>query len=76
MARMILIRAIRNDTVNDLVVRNDVPAGKAGWLSRSLGLEQFLPYWTRPMSGSHRRAYEQPKPQGRWLMQDVAGYGV
>jgi hypothetical protein len=42
MARMILIRAIRNDMVNDLVVRNDVPAGKAGWLSRSLGLEQVL----------------------------------
>ena len=44
---MILIQAIRNAMVNDLVVRNAadlaaVPAGKAGWPSRSLNLERAL----------------------------------
>src|SRR5579859_2639527 len=47
LARMILIQAIRNAMVNDLVVRNvadlaNVPAGKAGRPSRSLNLEQAL----------------------------------
>jgi integrase len=47
LARMILIQAIRNAMVNDLVVRNvadlaAVPAGKAGRPSRSLNLEQAL----------------------------------
>ena len=45
LARMILIQAIRNAMVNDLVVRNvadltAVPAGKPGRPSRSLDLEQ------------------------------------
>ena len=44
---MILIQAIRNAMVNDLVVRNvadlaAVPAGKPGRPSRSLNLEQAL----------------------------------
>jgi len=44
---MILIQAIRNAVVNDLVVRNiadlaAVPTGKAGRPSRSLNLEQAL----------------------------------
>ena len=44
---MILIQAIRNAMVNDLVVRNvadlaAVPTGKAGRPSRSLNLEQAL----------------------------------
>jgi hypothetical protein len=47
LARMILIQAIRNAMVNDLVVRNvadlaAVPAGRAGRPSRSLNLEQAL----------------------------------
>ena len=47
LARMILIQAIRNAMVNDLVVRNvaDLPAvsaGKPGRPSRSLNLEQAL----------------------------------
>src|SRR5207247_10327424 len=47
LARMILIQAIRNAMVNDLVVRNvadlaAVPTGKAGRPSRSLNLEQAL----------------------------------
>jgi integrase len=47
LARMILIQAIRNAMVNDLVVRNvadlaAVPAGKPGRPSRSLNLEQDL----------------------------------
>jgi integrase len=47
LARMILIQAIRNAMVNDLVVRNvadlaAVPAGKPGRPSRSLNLEQAL----------------------------------
>ena len=42
---MILIQAIRNAMVNDLVVRNvadlaAVPTGKPGRLSKSLGLDQ------------------------------------
>jgi hypothetical protein len=42
---MILIQAVRNAMVNDLVVRNvadlaAVPAGKPGRPSRSLNLEQ------------------------------------
>jgi hypothetical protein len=45
LARMILIQAIPNAMVNDLVVRNvadltAVPAGKPGRPSRSLDLEQ------------------------------------
>src|SRR5580700_213703 len=45
LARMILIQAIRNAMVNDLVVRNvadlaAVPAGKPGRPSKSLNLEQ------------------------------------
>jgi hypothetical protein len=44
---MILIQAIRNAVVNDLVVRSvadlaAVPAGKAGRPSRSLNMEQAL----------------------------------
>jgi hypothetical protein len=44
---MILIQAIRNAMVNDLVVRNvadlaAVPTGKPGRPSRSLNLEQAL----------------------------------
>lgn len=44
---MILIQAIRNAVVNDLVVRNiadlaAVPTGKAGRPSRSLNTEQAL----------------------------------
>ena len=44
---MILIQAIRNAVVNDLVVRNvadlaAVPTGKAGRPSRSLNMEQAL----------------------------------
>ena len=47
LARMILIQAIRNAMVNDLVVRNvadlaAVPTGKPGRPSSSLGLEQAL----------------------------------
>ena len=47
LARMILIQAIRNAMVNDLVVRNvadlaAVPTGKPGRPSRSLNLEQAL----------------------------------
>jgi len=47
LARMILIQAIRNAMVNDLVVRNvadlaAVPTGNAGRPSRSLNLEQAL----------------------------------
>jgi len=47
LARMILIKAIRNAMVNDLVVRNvadlaAVPTGKAGRPSWSLNLEQAL----------------------------------
>jgi hypothetical protein len=47
LARMILIQAIRNAMVNDLVVRNvadlaAVPAGKPGRPSRSLNLNQAL----------------------------------
>ena len=47
LARMILIQAIRNVMVNDLVVRNvadlaAVPAGLPGRPSRSLDLEQAL----------------------------------
>ena len=47
LARMILIQAIRNAMINDLVVRNvadlaAVPAGLPGRLSRSLNLEQAL----------------------------------
>jgi hypothetical protein len=47
LARMILIQAIRNATVNDLVVRNAadlaaVPAGTPGRPSRSLNLDQVL----------------------------------
>ena len=47
LARMILIQAIRNAMVNDLVVRNvadlaPVPTGKPGRPSRSLNLEQTL----------------------------------
>ena len=47
LARMILIQAIRNAMVNDLVVRNvadlaAVPTGKPGRPSRSLSLEQDL----------------------------------
>ena len=47
LARMILIQAIRNAMVNDLVVRNvadltAVPAGQPGCPSRSLDLEQAL----------------------------------
>ena len=47
LARMILIQAIRNAMVNDLVVRNvadlaAVPAGKPGRPSRSLNLEQAI----------------------------------
>ena len=47
LARMILIQAIRNAMVNDLVVRNvadlaHVPTGKPGRPSRSLNLEQAL----------------------------------
>jgi integrase len=47
LARMILIQAIRNAMVNDLVVRNvadltDVPTGQPGRPSRSLNLEQAL----------------------------------
>jgi integrase len=47
LARMILIQAIRNAMVNDLVVRNvadlaAVPAGTPGRPSRSLNLEQAL----------------------------------
>src|SRR5580692_630711 len=47
LARMILIQAIRNAMVNDLVVRNvadlaPVPTGKPGRPSRSLNLEQAL----------------------------------
>jgi site-specific recombinase XerD len=45
LARMILIQAIRNAMVNDLVVRNvadlaDVPTGDPGRPSRSLSMEQ------------------------------------
>ena len=47
LARMILIQAIRNAMVNDLVVRNvadlaAVPTGMPGRPSRSLDLEQAL----------------------------------
>jgi integrase len=47
LARMILIQAIRNAMVNDLVVRNvadlaAVPTGKAGRPSKSLNLDQAL----------------------------------
>jgi integrase len=47
LARMILIQAIRNAMVNDLVVRNvadlaAVPAGKPGRPSKSLNLDQAL----------------------------------
>jgi integrase len=47
LARMILIQAIRNAMVNDLVARNvadlaAVPTGKPGRPSRSLSLEQAL----------------------------------
>ena len=47
LARMILIQAVRNAMVNDLVVRNvadltAVPAGLPGRPSRSLDLEQAL----------------------------------
>jgi integrase len=47
LARMILIQAIRNAMVNDLVVRNvadlaAVPAGKPGRPSKSLNIEQAL----------------------------------
>ena len=47
LARMILIQAIRNAMVNDLVVRNvadlaAVPTGEPGRPSRSLNLEQAL----------------------------------
>ena len=47
LARMILIQAIRNAMVNDLVVRNvadlaAVPTGKPGRPSRPLNLEQAL----------------------------------
>jgi len=47
LARMILIQAIRNAMVNDLVVRNvadlaAVPTGRTGRPSRSLNLEQAL----------------------------------
>jgi hypothetical protein len=47
LARMILIQAIRNAMVNDLVVRNvadlaALPNGKPGRPSRSLNLEQVL----------------------------------
>ena len=47
LARMILIQAIRNAMVNDLVVRNvaeltTVPTGQPGRPSRSLNLEQAL----------------------------------
>jgi integrase len=47
LARMILIQAIRNAMVNDLVVRNvadlaAVPAGKPGRPSKSLTLDQAL----------------------------------
>jgi hypothetical protein len=47
LARMILVQAIRNAMVNDLVVRNvadlaAVPNGKPGRPSKSLNLEQAL----------------------------------
>jgi hypothetical protein len=47
LARMILIQAIRNTMVNDLVVRNvadlaAVPTGKPGRPSKSLNLDQAL----------------------------------
>ena len=47
LARMILVQAIRNAMVNDLVVRNGadlaaVPNGKPGRPSKSLNLEQAL----------------------------------
>jgi integrase len=47
LARMILIQAIRNAVVNDLVVRNAadlaaVPTGEAGRPSRTLTMEQAL----------------------------------
>jgi hypothetical protein len=47
LARMILVQAIRNAVVNDLVVRNvadlaAVPNGKPGRPSKSLNLEQAL----------------------------------
>jgi hypothetical protein len=53
LARMILIQAIRNATVNDLAVRNvadlaAVPAGRPGRPSRSLNLDQALPCVTQP----------------------------
>ena len=49
LARMILIQAIRNAMVNDLVVRNvadltAVPTGKPGRPSKSLNLDQALGY--------------------------------
>jgi hypothetical protein len=47
LARMILIQAVRNAMINDLVVRNvadlaAVPAGLPGRPSRSFNLEQAL----------------------------------
>ena len=57
LARMILIQAIRNATVNDPVVRSfaaltALPTGKPGRPSRSLNLEQRTP------SRRHQRRLE------------------
>ena len=53
LARMILIQAIRNAMVNDLVVRNvaglaAVPTGKPGRPSRSLTWTGLWPCWMQP----------------------------
>ena len=70
LARMILIQAIRNAMVNDLVVRNvpdlaAVPAGKPGRPSRSLNLEDRrrpkLSSGYQDLDGSKIRSYEQRK---------------
>ena len=53
LARMILIQAVRNAMVNDLVVRNvadlaAVPTGKPGRPSRSLTWTGLWPCWMQP----------------------------
>ena len=88
LARMILIQAIRNAMVNDLVGRNvadlaAVPTGKPGRLSKSLNPEQAL-------AVLDTAKYEQRKwwrlgvdlfeyqsiSKGGWVMPDMAGCAV
>jgi hypothetical protein len=63
LARMILIQAIRNAMVNDLVVRNvaeltTVPTGQPGRPSSHSPWSRLLPYWMQP----RERAYGHTSP--------------